>query len=208
MENKMKKLLIIGIVLVLASTSQAGLYRWVDDNGKVHFSDKVPVAASKKSHTKLNKSGGITGQVDPAAKQKNLDRIEARRIEKEQLAEIRRIKAQAQAVVQRRDDNLLSTYENEDELVRFFMSKIKKVEGNSKILEAQNAVLNRKVVRLETKAIETDDESTLKTISKKIVNLNNTLGQYKQAMQENDKQLLQLSDNYQADLSRYRELTQ
>jgi len=203
----MKKLLIISIALVLASSAQAGLYRWVDDNGKVHFSDKVPVAASKKSHTKLNKSGDITGQVDPEAKQRKLDLVLARKKEKEQLAEIRRIKAQAQAVVQKRDDDLLYTYENEDELVRFFMSKIRMVEGNSKILEAQNEVLNKKVVRLETQATDTEHEPTLKNIAKKIVNINKTLGQYKYAMQENDKQLLQLSENYQADLSRYKELT-
>ncbi len=207
MENIMKKLLVIGIALAIASTAQAGLYRWVDDNGKVHFSDKVPVAASKKSHTKLNKSGGITGQVDPEAKQKRLDSIEARKKEKEQLAEIRRIKANAQALIQRRDDNLLSTYENENELVRYFMSKIKMVEGNSKILEKQNEVLNKKVVRLETEALSTEHDPTLINIAKKIVNINNTLEQYKQALEENDKQLLHLTENYQTDLARFIELS-
>ncbi len=202
----MKKLLVVSIALLLASTAQAGLYRWVDDNGKVHFSDKVPVAASKKSHTKLNKSGDVTSQIDPASKQKKLDLVAAKKKEKEQLAEIRRIKFQAQAVIQQRDDNLLSTYENEDELVRFFMSKIKMVEGNSKILEAQNHVLYKKVVKLETKASSTEHDPTLKNIAKKIVNINKTLAQYQQAMQENDKQLLQLTENYQADLSRYKEL--
>ena len=204
----MKKLLVIGIALAIASSAQAGLYRWVDDNGKVHFSDKVPVAASTKSHTKLNKSGDITGQVDPAAKQKKLDLIEARKKEKEELAEIRRIKAKAQAVVQERDDNLLSTYENENELVRYFISKIKMVEGNSKILKAQNFVLNKKVVRLEDKAISTEDEPTLKSIAKKIVSLNKTLGRYKKALAENEKQLLQLTVNYKTDLARYKELTE
>lgn len=203
----MKKLLVVGIALVLAGTAQAGLYRWVDDNGKVHFSDKVPAAASKKSHTKLNKSGDITGQIDPAAKQKLLDIKEARKREKEELAEIRRIKAEAHAVIQQRDDNLLSTYENEDELVRFYMSKIKMVEGNSKILEAQNDVLNRKIVKLEDKASNTEHDATLSSIAKKIVNINKTLGQYKQALDENDSQLLQLSSSYQTDLARYKELT-
>ena len=207
MENIMKKLLVIGIALAIASTAQAGLYRWVDDNGKVHFSDKVPVAASKKSHTKLNKSGGITGQVDPEAKQKRLDSIEARKKEKEQLAEIRKIKANAQALIQRRDDNLLSTYENENELVRYFMNKIKMIEGNSKILETQNEVLNKKVVRLQTKALSTEDDPTLINIAKKIVNINNTLEQYKQALEGNDKQLLHLTENYQTDLARFIELT-
>ena len=203
----MKKLIIIGIALVIASSAQAGLYRWVDDSGKVHFSDKVPVAASKKSHAKLNKSGDITKQVNPEATQKKLDLVEARKRERKQLAEIRRIKAKAQAVIQKRDDNLLSTFENENELVRYFMNKIKMVEGNSKILEKQNEVLNKKVVRLETKALSTEHDPTIKNIAKKIVNINKTLVQYLQALQENDKQLLQLTENYQTDLARYKELT-
>lgn len=203
----MKKLLAVSIALVIASSAQAGLYRWVDDNGKVHFSDKVPAAASKKSHTKLNKSGDITSQVDPEAKQKKLDLIEVKKKEQEQLAKIRRIEAEAQAEIQQRDNNLLSTYENEEELVRFFMSKIKMIEGHSKILEAQNEVLNRKVVRLETKASRTEHDPTLKSIAKKIVDINSTLGQYQQALDENDKQLLQLTKNYKTDLARYKELT-
>ena len=203
----MKKILAISIALVLASSAQAGLYRWVDDNGKVHFSDKVPAAASKKSHTKLSKAGDIAGQIDPTEKQKKLDEIEAKKKEKEQLAEMRKIEAEALAVIQQRDDNLLSTYENKEELELYFLSKIKMVEGNSKILEAQNKSLNKKVINLEKKILSTKHEPTLKSITKKIVNIDKTLKKYKKALEENDKQVEQLSQNYKNNLSRYIELT-
>ena len=208
MGNNMKKILALGVVLLMASSAQAGMYRWVDENGKVHFSDKVPASASKKAHTKLNKSGDITSQVDPEEKQKALEIIAAIKKEKEELAEIRRIKAEANAVVQKRDDNLLSTYENEGELVRFYMTKIKMVEGNTKILEAQNNVLMKKIVKLENKASTTEHDETLKNIAKKIVNIKKTLDQYKKALDENDMQIIQLSSSYKANLSRYKELTQ
>ena len=203
----MKKLLVVSIALIIASTAQAGLYRWVDDNGKVHFSDKVPASASKKTHTKLNKLGEVTKEVDPALKQKLEDERAAAKREKAQLAEIRRIKAQAQAVIQERDDNLLATYENENELIRYFEGKIKMLQGNGKILEAQNKVLAKKVVRLEEKAVKTNQEATLKNISKKIVNIQQTIEQYEQALSENDKQVASVTENYQIDLARYKELT-
>lgn len=204
----MKKIVVVGIGLVMALSAHAGLYRWVDDAGNVHFSDKVPAAASKKSHTKFNKSGGMTGQVDPASKQEALDLKQAKEKEKEQLAEIQKIKADAQAVIQKRDDDLLSTYADENELVRYFESKIKMVEGNSKILEAQKKVLQKKVVKLETKATNTQQESSLKSIAKKIVSLNKTLDQYEMALDENGKQIVNLSSNYKTDLSRFKELTE
>lgn len=207
MENIMKKLLVISIALVLASTAQAGLYRWVDDNGKVHFSDKVPAAASKKSHTKLNKLGAVTGQVDPELKQKRLDIKKAAKHEREQKAEIYRLKAEAQAIIQREDDNLLATYENENELIRYFESRIKMVEGNSKILEAQNRVLVKKVTKLELKSTNAVEVKAIDSISKKIVNINKTLQQYKQALTENENQVASLTEEYQVDLARYKELT-
>ncbi len=204
---RMKKILVVSIGLLMAVSAQAGLYRWVDDAGNVHFSDKVPAAASKKSHTKFNKAGGMTGKVDPESKQKALDIKEAKEREKEQLAEIQRIKAEAQAVIQKRDDNLLSTYADETELVNYFESKIKLVEGNTKILKAQKNVLKKKIVKLETKASNTKHDKSLKRISNKIVNINNTLDQYEKALIENDKQIIQLSENYQTNLARYKELT-
>lgn len=203
----MKKLALISFSLVMAVSAQAGLYRWVDDAGNVHFSDKVPAAASKKSHAKLNKSGDVTQKVDPESKQKKIDLKKAKQREKEQIAELHAIKAEAQAIIQQKDDNLLSTYEDEKELVRYFESKIRMVEGNSKILEAQKTVLKKKVIKLEDKAIGTKAEVAMKKIAKKIVNLNNTLGQYEQALVENQKQILKLSTNYHNDLARYKELT-
>lgn len=203
----MKKIVIVSLGLMMAVSAQAGLYRWVDDAGNVHFSDKVPAAASKKSHTKMNKSGSVTGQVDPESKQKKLDLEEAAQREKEQLAEMQQIKAEAQAEIQKRDDNLLSTYADEEELINFFESKIKMVQGNTKILEAQQNVLKKKIVKLETKASNTKHEAALKQIATKIVNINKTLDQYEQAVVENDKQMIQLDDNYQNNLTRYKELT-
>jgi len=206
-EMKMKKLLVVSIGLAMAVSAHAGLYRWVDDAGNVHFSDKVPAAASKKSHTKLNKSGDVTGQVDPSSKQKELDLIKAKEKEKEILAEIRRKKAAKEAIIQKRDDDLLSTYADETELVTYFESKLKMVEGNTKILEAQKNVLKKRIVKLETKATATKHEKALKNIAKKLVDINSTLEQYDKALDENDKQILQLSKNYKTDLARFKELT-
>ena len=81
------------------------------------------------------------------------------------------------------------------------------VEGNTKILNAQKRVLKKKIVTLETKATNTTQEKSLKSIARKIININNTLDQYEKALQENDQQFSTLSENYQTNLARYKELT-
>ncbi len=208
MVNKeMKKIVVLGSVLLIALSAQAGLYRWIDDAGNVHFSDKVPAAASKKAHSKLNKTGDVTKTVDPASIQSEKELKEIAAKEREEREEIKRIKQEALDIVYKRDDYLLSTYENKDELEHSFKSKIRMLEGNSRILEAQNSVLNKKVVRLKKKVSKTSHKQTLNSITGKIVNINKTIKQYNQALKENKSQIAKLNADYETDLHRFIELT-
>ncbi len=203
----MKKIVVLGSVLLITLSVQAGLYRWVDDAGNVHFSDKVPAAASKKSHSELNKTGNVTKTVDPSSLQteKELEEIAAR--ERAKKEEAQRIKQEAQEIISRRDDYLLATYENEDELRHSFESKIKMLKGNSKILEAQNVVLNKKIAKLEKQVTTVTHKETLNKLAGKIVNINKTIIQYKQALKENETQISKLNADYKTDLDRFLELT-
>ena len=206
--KKMKKIVVLGSVLLIALSAQAGLYRWVDDAGNVHFSDKVPVAASKKSHSELNKTGDVTKTVDPSSIQNEKELQEIAANEKAKKQEIQRIKQEALDVVYRRDDYLLATYENEDEIKHSFESKIKMLKGNSRILQAQNNVLNKKIVKLEKKVTTVTHKDTLNTLAGKIVNINKTIVQYRQALEENETQIAKLNADYKTDLNRFLELTQ
>lgn len=204
----MKRIVVLSSTLLLVLTAQAGLYRWVDDAGNVHFSDKVPAAASKKGHAKLNKTGAVTKKVDPESIQKEKDTLALAEKEQQQREEIRRIKQEALDVIQKRDDYLLSTYEDKEEIKKSFESKMKMIKGNTKILKAQNNILNKKIVKLEEKASNTTHDDTLKSIATKIVNIHKSIEQYQQALTENEKQIIKLSENYKTDLERFIELTQ
>ncbi len=202
----MKRITVLSTLLLLAVSAQAGLYRWVDEAGNVHFSDKVPAAASKKSHAKLNKDGIVKKKVDPESLQDEKDQLALREKERAEKERLREIERKAIAKVQRRNDYLLSTYENKDELIKSFESKIKMIEGNSKILTAQNKVLNKRIEKLKAKKPTT--EAKAKSVENKIVNLNSTIKQYEKALLENDQQIEKLTEDYAADLKLYSELTQ
>lgn len=205
---EMNKLLVVSVAMLFSTSVHAGLYRWIDDAGNVHFSDKVPAAISKKSHAKLSKQGGVSKQVDPASKIKARQKRENALKKEKQMAELEKVKAEAMAEVKKRNDDLLATYENENELVRYFESKIKKLEGNTRILQAQTKVLTKKAAKLEKKASKTKHKPTLDSINKRVDNIHLTLGQYKKAMQDNDVLLAELKEDYQTNLTRYQALTQ
>ena len=200
----MKKILIIAStsLLFVSSLAQAGLYRWVDEKGEVHFSDKVPVAASRKAVSEMGKRGGVKNTVDPEAvalaklkREKNAEALAEEEALK--LAEQKKI-----AELKKRDDYLLSTYENKQEIVKSFKTKIKLLKGNAAILKAQNVVLEKKLNKLLT------SKSTIKNQAKKIVNITKTIEQYKKALQQNEEERLNISKNFQSDIKRYNELTQ
>jgi hypothetical protein len=48
----MKKLVYLLMCLSLSAAASAELYKWVDENGKVHYTDQDPALDSKKAVTK------------------------------------------------------------------------------------------------------------------------------------------------------------
>jgi len=198
-----KTLLITSISLLLVSSlAQAGMYRWVDEKGEVHFSDKVPVAASRKIVDEINKSGVVKKTKDPEAEALAKLALEknAEALAKEEA--IKQTELDRLAKLRKRDDYLLSTYENKEEIVKSFKTKIKLIKGNTAILKTQNVVLEKRLSAL------LKSKAATKNQAKKIVSITKTIEQYKKALQQNEAERLNISKNFKADIKRYKELTQ
>jgi len=199
----MKKILLIAStsLLLVSSFAQAGLYRWVDAKGKVHFSDKVPASASRKAVDEISKHGGVRKTVDPEAdlRAKLELKENAEALAREEA--IKQLELDRFATLRKRDAYLLSTYENKEEIVKSFKTKIKLMKGNAAILKTQNIVLEKKLNRLLA------SKAASKNQAKKIVDITKTIEQYKQALQQNEQERMNISKNYQTDIKRYNELT-
>jgi Domain of unknown function (DUF4124) len=52
--------------LALSPTANAQLYKWTDENGKVHYSDTVPPAANDRARREIRSDGVVTKQIDRA----------------------------------------------------------------------------------------------------------------------------------------------
>ena len=74
----MKKLLFISVLVLLSTTANAKIYKWVDENGSIHFSDK-PYSQDAKE---VNVQGtGISVQKSEAVLKAEKDREEKRQKE-------------------------------------------------------------------------------------------------------------------------------
>ena len=69
MRMRFVPLLLVPLSLLLSAPAQAQLYRWVDDSGKVHYSDQVPPSDAKNVQKQARSTGPGTAALPYALQQ-------------------------------------------------------------------------------------------------------------------------------------------
>lgn len=132
--------------LCSAQKSDGGkLYRWVDTNGVVHYSDSIPPEQASRDRTLMNREGVKVG-------------FEQGEITAEERAEMDRQKAaleeeqRAKAEVQRRDRMLLETYLTVADIEELRDRRLELLESQIKVTEAYLGNLRKKLETLQAEA--------------------------------------------------------
>lgn len=141
---------LVAVLLCLSvMPAQAKLYKWVDENGNVFYSDKIPPKANEGAHEKLNEEG-LTIEKKGAAK--TAEEIQRER----ELEELRKQKEAVIAQQKAKDRVLLKTFRTEDDLIMARDGKIRSVDnyinitrGNIKRLKAKLAVMQSQAADIE-----------------------------------------------------------
>ena len=126
------------LALMLALPASAATYRWVDENGQVHFGDTIPPEYAKQQKEELNEQGFTVRTIEKA---KSVEELEA-----ERLAKIEQEKRDAEIAEQRLyEQRLLTTYETEAALLRAQEKRVESIESQLTLargqLEARETIL-------------------------------------------------------------------
>ena len=115
---------ILVLALVVALPASAGkLYKWVDEKGNVHFSDKVPPEAAKLAREEKNQDGVTVKQVARAKTEEELAAEAAQRVKDEEARKLAEAEAQA-------DRALMLSYTTEDDLIRAREQELGVIDSN------------------------------------------------------------------------------
>ncbi len=106
----MRALLLI-LAVVTASAAHAKTYRWVDENGRVHYGDRIPAKYAQQEVQTLNDRGVV---VEEKNAPKSTEELAAEQAQREAEAEAKR----KQDEQNRYDQFLLSTYATQDQILR------------------------------------------------------------------------------------------
>ena len=126
--------LVLGALLSAAGSQSmaATLYKWVDENGAVHYANQLPPGQNKNGHQQLNSQGMVLTTKDaPKSSQELAEEVEKQRKLEEQQAEEARLKS----IQDREDRVLLLTFSTEEELEHARDNRIEVINSVIRLIE-------------------------------------------------------------------------
>ncbi len=192
----------VAVCLLTAAEKDKKTFRWVDDDGVVHFGDSIPPQYAEKDVNVLNKQGVAVDFVKG-------------KLSAEEVAERERqetLKAE-KARQQRANRILLATYQSIDEIEMHRDRRLELVEAQAKVA---NLYLKNLSVRLENLLGEANDYRPYSDdpdapplpleLSKDMEETRNRLDRYRTIRDQNEERVREISDRFNVDIERFKEL--
>lgn len=200
-------LTLIGSGIALSATAASNvekvgnMYKWTDENGRVHYSNAPPPEAAKHEREVLNQQGV---KVEELAAQKTPEELAEMRRQQE-LAEQRAKEAAAQA---ERDRILTSTYTSVADIERARDNRLQAIEAQIRVTSGSISSLEQQIAELEKtrKALAGNNREIPPYITTQLENARAQLLENQQFLMEREKEKQEVREKFGADIRRYREL--
>jgi hypothetical protein len=196
-------LLSAAVALALGSTAVDAqkLYRWVDSDGKVQYSDSVPPEAIDRERETLNKQGMTVDRVERAM-------TDAERAERAaELAELARQSKQREEQ-DKWDAILLGAYPSEADLERSFRERFDLVEQSLESARIGIRSQEKSLADMLAHAaeLERNGKPTGERISASVLGARKQVGQQRDYLRKREAERDALRAEYETTLARFRAL--
>ena len=192
-------LLLGALALTLAAPAHATTYKWIDDQGVVHYTDKIPPEALNKGNVELNKQGLPIKKTDPALTPEQRKAREAEEARAQQIAKDR-------ALVERRDRALLATYTTESEIDLARNRAVSTIDAQVQSATAYSATLNKRKADLDGKKAALGDKPVPPVLEREAANIVEELAKQADLIAIKQKEIIVVNARYDADKKRWKEL--
>jgi hypothetical protein len=195
------RILAPGLLLLAAGPLAAEkVYKWVDEDGVVHYGDALPPTAAGRGHKVLNDQGIA---VEDVAAAKTAEQI----AEEARLAEAAREAAE-------RDKVLLDTYLSVDEIESLRDRRVELLEAQNRVTAKYMQDLERKLDGLQTEAarIQAAEQSSgappeiPDQLAAEIAHAERGLAGYRREINARREDQEKIRARFDADIARFREL--
>jgi len=192
-------LVAVAATLWAAGHAHAATYKWVDEKGVVHYTDKLPPDAVDKASVELNKQGVPVNKTDKAPTPEQRRAVE-------QEAEKARDTQRAKEELDRRDRALVASYTNEAEIDLARNRSLQTI--NSVILSSQafSEQLTKRKLDVEAKKVESRGKPVVAVLDRELESIDTELARQAELVAQKNKEVAAITAKYDADKQRWREL--
>ena len=199
--RRIAALLLCAIVAAAAGRAHAALYKWTDEHGIVHYSDKLPVEAVNRANSELSRQAITlhkTEQARPAAqrvaKSGDNDEQKLREAERERV------------LAMRRDRALIESYANEAEIDLAKSRAMATIDGQLQSAHAFVAQMSKRRRELEDKKPTFAPRPVPGAIVREIETIDAEVARQNELIAAKPKDSAGVAARYDADKQRFREL--
>ena len=198
----MKTGLLIILLSLAAVASAQNVYKWVDENGEVHYSQTLPPEKAGEAHDRLTRDGLLAERVDRVKTADELAALKAEQEQQQEEAEQRRIRAQ-------QDRLFLAAFPTEEDVRQSIQSRRETVVAERNSVEALiEQSRERFAARVErAAALERRGESVPEPVVKRIADDRAAIRELNERLDQIDARLSALNEELAAELRRHRRLT-
>jgi len=193
--------MLLAAASVLAGTSpaRAAMYKWVDEKGVVHYTDKMPPEAVDKASVELNQQG------IPVKKTEKALTVEQRRAMAAD-EERQRQAGRQQEEVARRDRALLSSYTSEAEIDLSRNRALQTINSVISSTQAFSEQLYKRKAEVEAKKVEFKGKSENASLDRELESIDAELARQADLIAQKKRETTVIVAKYDADKQRWREL--
>ena len=191
---------------VSGAFAQQRLYRWVDENGVVHYGDRVPPEYADRDRTVLNPQGIPVAREEGALTHEELEALQQQRAK--EAAE----QNEREEII-RRDRMLLATYLSVADIERLRDSRLEMLEAQVTVTELYIAELEERLRKLRADAArykpysDREDAPELpEQLAREIESTEASIASYRQRIERTREEQAKLRAQFDSDIERFKQL--
>lgn len=190
------------VLALITSGLEAGVYRWVDEQGEVHYSDRVPPNQASLGSAALNKHGQIISEVAPA-------KTEAAILSEQRAAEQAAIQRALEEAQAQQDRALLETFDSvkdlelaRDDRIALITSAITLAEQKLLRLKTEQTDLEQRASRLKAQNTPTPGD-----LAQHLATVTENISKAGQLIEQKARERQAIEDTFARDIARFTALT-
>ena len=188
------------LLLIGARPAFAATYKWVDEKGVVHYTDKLPPEEVNKANVELNKQGVAVKRTEPAP---TPEERRAKALDEERQRQLAKQRDEAE----RQDRALLSSYTSESEIDLARNRSLQTIESVLKSAQAYGEQLTRRRALLEAKKkSDYSDRPAPVALERELEGIATELGRQADLIALKKREIVQVNTKYDAIKQRWRAL--